>query len=72
MTRDVEVSDGRAGNSKENCYSQYVALRNNGIEKIGSDYNTIRAFAFAMIVAETGMDPEEVRNLEMENIDPGP
>ena len=54
MTRDVEVSDGRAGNSKENCYSQYVALRNNGIEKIGSDYNTIRAFAFAMIVAETG------------------
>ena len=48
----------------------YVRLRNRALTNIGSDFRTIRAFAFMMIVAETGLGPEEVRKLEIENLDP--
>ncbi|MGE0015007.1 MAG: hypothetical protein AB7S83_02315 [Candidatus Methanomethylophilaceae archaeon] len=48
----------------------YIRLRNKALGNIGSDFRTIRAFAFMMIVAETGLGPEEVRKLEMDNLDP--
>lgn len=47
----------------------YFSLRNEAMLHIGSDYKTIRSFAFLMIVADTGLNPEDVRTLEMENMD---
>lgn len=46
----------------------YFSLRNEAMSHIGSDYKTMRSFAFLMIVADTGLSPEDVRTLEMENI----
>ncbi len=50
----------------------YFSLRNEAMSHIGSDYKTMRSFAFLMIVADTGLSPEDVRTLEMENIDHAP
>lgn len=47
----------------------YFSLRNEAMSHIGSDYKTMRSFAFLMIVADTGLNPEDVRTLEMENMD---
>lgn len=50
----------------------YFDLRNKAILHIGSNYKTMRSFAFLMIVADTGLSPEDVRTLEIENIDYAP
>ncbi|MGI5964537.1 MAG: hypothetical protein ACOX8L_01615 [Candidatus Methanomethylophilaceae archaeon] len=70
MTCERNVSENTEYSERE-LLGRYYILRGAGIRNIGSDYFTLRAFAFAMIVAETGMSPDEVRNLMTENIDSG-
>jgi hypothetical protein len=64
----------RLGTERENgrALQPYFSLRNKAISHIGSDYKTIRSFAFLMIIADTGLSPEDVRTLEMENMDYAP
>lgn len=63
--KDKEREDG-------NILQPYFSLRNEAILHIGSDYKTMRSFAFLMIVADTGLSPEDVRTLEMDNMDYAP
>ncbi|MDN5357864.1 MAG: hypothetical protein PWR17_1033 [Candidatus Methanomethylophilaceae archaeon] len=71
MRDNMDAHDGNNGlNRNENgILRTYVKLRNEALAHIGSEYRTIRAFAFLLIIADTGLSPDEVRKLEIENID---
>jgi site-specific recombinase XerD len=67
---DAQNIGGQPESEGGRVLRMYIRLRNIALENIGSDFKTIRAFAFVMIVAETGLGPDEVRKLEMDNLDP--
>lgn len=68
---DIKKKD-RSVTESGNILQPYFSLRNEAISHIGSDYKTMRSFTFLMIVADTGLSPEDVRTLEMENMDHAP
>lgn len=65
----INGTDDIDGNGVQRTYSR---LRKEALAHIGSDYRTVRAFTFLLIVADTGLGPDEVRRLETDNLDLSP